>query len=180
VSKKAKDFSPSLNLVLFEEPEAFLHPPQQVDLARNLVKVSDAEDWQIVCTTHSAHFVSRNVSRIPAIIRARRSNGIVSIYQIDDARWNLIVDANQSIQEVAKKYPKLAKDMHADDRRPEMESIKYFLWLNPDRAGLLFAQHVLLVEGPSETALINRLLDDGKLSLPQGVYVLDLASPMLS
>ncbi|WP_141055323.1 ATP-dependent nuclease [Tepidiphilus succinatimandens] len=173
VSKKAKDFSPSLNLVLFEEPEAFLHPPQQVDLARNLVKVSDAEDWQIVCTTHSAHFVSRNVSRIPAIIRARRSNGIVSIYQIDDARWNLIVDANQSIQEVAKKYPKLAKDMHADDRRPEMESIKYFLWLNPDRAGLLFAQHVLLVEGPSETALINRLLDDGKLSLPQGVYVLD-------
>src|SRR5690606_32620429 len=44
VSRKAKDFSPSLNLVLFEEPEAFLHPPQQVDLARNLVKVSDAED----------------------------------------------------------------------------------------------------------------------------------------
>lgn len=173
VSRKAKDFSPSLNLVLFEEPEAFLHPPQQEDLARNLIRVSHADDWQIVCTTHSAHFVSRNVSRIPAIIRARRNNGIVSIYQIDDARWSIIVDANRSIQQIAAKYSKVAKTMQADDLQPDMESVKYCLWLNPDRAGMLFAQHVLLVEGPSETALINRLLDDGKLSLPQGTYVLD-------
>ena len=173
VSKKAKDFSPSLNLVLFEEPEAFLHPPQQEDLARNLIMVSEAADWQIVCSTHSAHFVSRNAARIPAIIRARRTGGIVSTYQIDDLRWTAIVDANQNIQQVATKYPKVAKTMCDDDRKPEMESVKYFLWLNPDRAGMLFAQCVLLVEGPSETALINRLLDDGKLALPQGTYVLD-------
>lgn len=173
VSKKAKDFSPSLNLVLFEEPEAFLHPPQQEDLARNLIKVSESADWQIVCSTHSAHFVSRNAARIPAIIRARRVDGIVSTYQIDDTQWTAIVDANQSIQQIAAKYPKVAKTMQDDDRKPEMESVKYFLWLNPDRAGMLFAQHVLLVEGPSETALINRLLDDGKLALPPGTYVLD-------
>ena len=66
VSKKVKDFTPSLNLVLFEEPEAFLHPPQQDELARNLIKVSEAEDWQVTCSTHSAYFVSRNASRIPA------------------------------------------------------------------------------------------------------------------
>lgn len=173
VAKKAKDFSPSLSLVLFEEPEAFLHPPQQEDLARNLIKVSESADWQIVCSTHSAHFVSRNAARIPAIIRVRRVNGIVSTYQIYDAQWNAIVDANQSIQQISAKYPKVAKTMQDDDRKPEMESVKYFLWLNPDRAGMLFAQHVLLVEGPSETALINRLLDDGKLVLPHGTYVLD-------
>jgi predicted ATP-dependent endonuclease of OLD family len=63
--------------------------------------------------------------------------------------------------------------MQADDLKPEMESVKYFLWLNPDRAGMLFAKHVLLVEGPSESALINRLLDDGRIALPQGTYVLD-------
>jgi len=84
VSKKTKDFAPSLNLVLFEEPEAFLHPPQQEDLARNLIKVSEAVDWQIVCSTHSAHFVSRNAARFPAIIRARRADGIVSTCQIDE------------------------------------------------------------------------------------------------
>jgi len=173
VSKKAKDFSPSLNLVLFEEPEAFLHPPQQEDLARNLIKVSEAADWQIVCSTHSAHFVSRNAARIPAIIRVGRANGIVSAYQIDHAQWIAIVDANQSIQKVAAKYPKVAKTMQDEDRKPEMESVKYFFWLNPDRAGMLFAQYVLLVEGSSETALINRLLDDGKLLMPHGTYVLD-------
>jgi putative ATP-dependent endonuclease of the OLD family len=174
VSKKAKDFAPSLNLVLFEEPEAFLHPPQQEELARNLIKVSEAVDyWQIVCSTHSAHFVSRNAARIPAIIRVRRADGIVSTYQIDDAQWTAIVDANQSVQQVAAENPKVANTMQEDDRKPEMESVKYFLWLNPHRAGMLFAQHVLLVEGPSETALINRLLDDGKLALPQGTYVLD-------
>jgi hypothetical protein len=160
-SKKAKDFAPSLNLVLFEEPEAFLHPPQQEDLARSLVKVSEATDWQIICSTHSAHFVSRNAMRIPAIIRARRAAGVVSIFQIDDARWNSIVDSNHAIQQVSAKYPKVKKTMEADDQKPEMESVKYFLWLNPDRAGMLFAQNVLLVEGPSETALITRLLDDG-------------------
>lgn len=173
ISKKAKDFSPSLNLILFEEPEAFLHPPQQEDLARNLIKVSETDDWQIICSTHSAHFVSRNASRIPAIIRVRRAEAIVSTYQIDDTQWTVIIDANQSIQQVAAKYPKVARTMQADDQKADMECVKYFLWLNPDRAGMLFAQHVLLVEGPSETALINRLLDDGKLAWSQGTYVLD-------
>ncbi|QKT03527.1 AAA family ATPase [Ectothiorhodospiraceae bacterium 2226] len=173
VSKKAKDFAPSLNLVLFEEPEAFLHPPQQEDLARNLTTISETADWQIVCSTHSAHFVSKNAMRIPAIIRARRVDGVVSTFQIDEAQWNDIVDANHVIQQVAAKYPRVQKTMQADDLKPEMESVKYFLWLNPDRAGMLFAQHVLLVEGPTETALINRLLDDGRIALPQGTYVLD-------
>jgi predicted ATP-dependent endonuclease of OLD family len=34
--KKAKDFKPDLTLILFEEPEAFLHPPQQDVLASSL------------------------------------------------------------------------------------------------------------------------------------------------
>lgn len=172
-SKKGKDFSPSLNLVLFEEPEAFLHPPQQEDLARSLIKVSEKSDWQIICTTHSAHFVSRNAARIPAIIRARRAEGVVSTFQVNESQWQSVVDANQSIQQVANKYPKVVKTMQEDDHKPEMEAVKYFLWLNPDRAGMLFAQNVLLVEGPSETALISRLLDDGKLKLPHGTYILD-------
>jgi putative ATP-dependent endonuclease of OLD family len=173
LTKKAKDFTPSLNLVLFEEPEAFLHPPQQNDLSRNLIKMSKSEDWQIVCSTHSAHFVSRNANHIPAIIHTRRVDGIVSTFQINDEQWNSIVDANHIIQKVAEKYRKLKKTMQDEDLKPEMEAVKYFLWLNPDRAGMFFAENVLLVEGPSETALINKLLDDNKLALPWGTYILD-------
>lgn len=173
ISKKTKDFTPSLNLVLFEEPEAFLHPPQQEDLARSLVKVSEAEDWQVICSTHSAHFVSRYASRIPAIIRSQRNEGIVSAFQISDETWQSIVDSNQAIQQVAANYPRVQRSMQDDDLKPEMEAIKYFLWLNPDRAGMFFARQALLVEGPSETALINKLLDDGRINLPDGTYILD-------
>jgi putative ATP-dependent endonuclease of the OLD family len=140
VSKKAKDFTPSLNLVLFEEPEAFLHPPQQDDLARSLIKASDAEDCQVVCSTHSAHFVSRNAARIPAIIRSHRENGIVSTFQVNEELWQSIIDSNHAIQQVAAKYPKAQRTMQADDLKPEMEAVKYFLWLNPDRAGMFFCQ----------------------------------------
>lgn len=173
VAKKSKDFTPSLNLILFEEPEAFLHPPQQEALARSLVKMSSTPGWQVVCSTHSANFVSRNASQIPTIVRMRRNDGVVYAHQIDSTGWQTIIDSNKSIEGVAARYPKLAKALQEDDSKPDMEAVKYALWLNPDRAGMLFSQQVLLVEGPSESALLNRLLDDDSLNLPNGTYVLD-------
>ena len=45
---------------------------------------------------------------------------------------------------------------------------------NPDRCGMFFANHVLIVEGPSEQAFTNKLLGDGKIKRPaDGLYVLD-------
>lgn len=172
--KKAKDFSPELNLVLFEEPEAFLHPPQQEVLARNLMAVAASGHWQVVCATHSTNFVSKNAADIPALIRLRRTEGITEAFQIDATAWADLVDANQAILAIAKKYPKMEKRLHSDDAKPEMEAVKHFLWLNPDRCSAFFATHVLLVEGPTEVALINRLVGDGKIKNGDcGFYVLD-------
>lgn len=172
--KKGKDFVPDLNLILFEEPEAFLHPPQQEVLARNLRKVAGSESWQALCATHSANFVSRNSQEIPAIIRVAKNGPTTSIHQINDTEWDSLVDANQAIGEIAKKHPKMAKKLHEDDLKPEMEAVKHFLWLNPDRSSAFFARHVLLVEGVSEVGLINRLVSDGRLGAEvDGVYVLD-------
>ena len=142
-AKKAKDFTPSLNLVLFEEPEAFLHPPQQEILARNLMNVAASGNWQVLCATHSPHFVSKNAADIPALVRLRRLAGEVHKFQIDELTWMGIVDANQAILGIAKKYPKMEKRLHEDDAKPEMEAVKHFLWLNPDRSSLFFANHVL-------------------------------------
>lgn len=173
-AKKVKDFTPSLSLVLFEEPEAFLHPPQQEILARNLMGVSSSGHWQVVCATHSPHFVSKNAADIPAVVRLCRLSGIVRKYQIDDATWSAIIDANQAIMPIAQKFPNMAKRMHQDDAKPEMEAVKHFLWLNPDRSNVFFANHVLLVEGPTEVAFINRLVGDGKIKNADcGFYVLD-------
>jgi len=173
-AKKTKDFVPSLTLILFEEPEAFLHPPQQEILARSLMTMANKENWQVVCTTHSSHFVSRNADSIPAIVRVKRTRGNVEAFQIGDADWSAIVTANKAIEAIAAKYPKMQKKLHTDDVRPEMEAIKHFLWLNSDRSGIFFANHVLLVEGPTEVALINKLIDDGKIKGADcGLQVLD-------
>ncbi len=172
-SKKTKDFSPSMTLVLFEEPEAFLHPPQQEILARSLMSMAKKADWQVVCSTHSAHFVSRNAESIPAIIHLMRQQGTVEAFQIGDADWANIVDANQAIRAIAERHPKKL-GFCSDDARPEMEAIKHFLWLNADRSGVFFAKHALLVEGPTEVALINRLIDDGRIRGSDcGLHVMD-------
>jgi hypothetical protein len=174
VAKKAKDFTPSLTLILFEEPEAFLHPPQQEILARSLMAMAKQDNWQVICTTHSSHFVSRNADSIPAIVRVMRTDGTVEAFQISNANWSSIVTANKAIEAIVAKYPKMQKKLHADDVRPEMEAVKHFLWLNSDRSGIFFANHALLVEGPTEVALINKLIDDGKIKGADcGLQVLD-------
>jgi predicted ATP-dependent endonuclease of OLD family len=173
-STKAKDFTPSMTLILFEEPEAFLHPPQQELLCRSLKEITRSDDHQVLCSTHSSHFVSKNALDIPAIVRVRRENGITGLFQVKDGDWKVIVETNQSINEIASRWPKMKKDLDEGDLRHEMESVKYFLWLNPDRCGLFFANHVLLVEGAAEQAIINKLIGQKKIDDKNcGLYVLD-------
>lgn len=44
-------------LVLLDEPEAFLHPPQAQQLARELVELVPKGDAQLVVATHSSEFI---------------------------------------------------------------------------------------------------------------------------
>lgn len=166
--RKRRDFNPTLRLLLFEEPEAFLHPPQQETLARSLIDLSlSSDDWQVLCATHSASFVSKKTSDICSIIRMRDSPSTRSkeTFQISAGAWKDIVEDNQRINDILKRH---SRGVEADDEKAEMEAIKYFLWLNADRSNLFFANHVLLVEGPTEAAMINRLIDDGKINLRRG------------
>jgi hypothetical protein len=173
-SKKTKDFTPSMRLILFEEPEAFLHPPQQEVLAHNLATLAQAPDQQVLCSTHSSHFVSRRAADIPSIACLRRDGGRVSISQIDRSAWDEIVDANQALNNISTRWPKLKARLESDDLLPEMEAVKYFLWLNPGRCSMFFANQVLIVEGPTEQAFITRLIDEGAMKRPcDGLYVLD-------
>ena len=172
--KPSADSHLSLTLMLFEEPEAFLHPPQQEELARSLMKLAAQDDWQIACATHSPHFVSKNFRDIPAVIRVTRQAAGATAYQISEAKWEAIADSNQAINQIAQAHPKMKNLLADDDLKPEMEAVKLSLWLNPDRSSIFFANHVLLVEGATEVALINRLIGDEKIpGGTSGLYVLD-------
>lgn len=172
--KKTKEFAPSMTLVLFEEPEAFLHPPQQEVLARSLRALASTDQWQVVCATHSPQFVSKSADDIPAIVRLRRSRGEAAAFQIGDEAWAAIVDANQVAVSIAAKYKSMTSGLHTDDAKAEMEAVKHLLWLNPDRSSMFFANHVLLVEGPTEVAFINRLIGARKIQNADcGLHVVD-------
>ena len=81
---KQKEFSPEFDFILFEEPEAFLHPSQQELLNRSLKLISSEEGTQIIISTHSPFFLSRNIEEISSLTKLKRENGISQIYQVSE------------------------------------------------------------------------------------------------
>ena len=166
-----KDFSPDYTLLLFEEPEAFLHPGQQERLNASLQSLGQEEDHQVLATTHSVHFVSRNVERLPAVVRLVKEGPQTCAFQITQSRLLDILDesgdlrrrfaavledksANEDLKRDIRKR-KLAPLEGDDEVRLEEEQIRYCLWLNPERAAVVFARTVLLCEGQTEKALLD-------------------------
>ncbi len=185
---KKKEFSPDFNLILFEEPEAFLHPTQQELLNLSLKEISS--DSQVLITTHSTTFVSKNISDMPSIIRIAKKSGVsenrqLSKTQIDEliadntglyAHFSgLLVDTKTS-EEIKKsiKSHSLGQETPDMERKLKEESFRYSLWLDSERSNLFFSKHVILCEGATEKALFDYLLDTKWIDLKKRqIYILD-------
>jgi len=167
----SKEFSPRLTWILFEEPEAFLHPSQIDVLDSSLRKISQDDRSQVLITTHSPEFVSKNIEDLPSLVRLCKTGTITAIGQITEPVLQSILTYNQ--QETAK-WQASGIHVNPDDLSIDMESIKYALWLDPRRCSAFFANKVLLVEGATETALIGYLLEVGQVPSPVGgVFIMD-------
>jgi putative ATP-dependent endonuclease of OLD family len=168
-----KEFSPDFTLVLFEEPEAFLHPSQQERLNSRLRNLAGEDGQQIIVTTHSPQFVSRNISDLGCLARLHKGDCVTQCYQLCDSDIEQLLDDNlglfrrfQSIAEDSGQPENLRKKIsdrilgggRNERRRLEDESIRYLLWLTPDRTALFFADHVVICEGMSERALLDYLV----------------------
>lgn len=172
--KKAdkKEFNPSFNLVLFEEPEAFLHPSQQESMAYHLRRLGAEEGQQVIITTHSPTFTGKAAEQIGQLVRVQRSNGVTQTFQPKGAKIKEVFDqggellaalqafvADPAVQDDRKKN---AKKMIANppqgDIATQEEQFRFQLWLDGERSSLFFADKVLLVEGATERGLFNYLL----------------------
>lgn len=174
--KNKKDFAPSLTLILFEEPEAFLHPTQQLALYQSLQDLSNQEGYQIIASSHSPYFVSFNVDDIPSIIRLQRdiSDGKTVVGQIGAPVLDRILSDNRAINTILKQSRRKDDHPEREELDAAMEALRYFLWLNPERCGMFFSGYVLLVEGSTERVLLNYLLKTGFLKTPAGgLFILD-------
>lgn len=167
-----KEFSPDFHLVLFEEPEAFLHPSQQENMAFHLRRLSSEPGQQVIVTTHSPIFVGKAGESIGQIARVERKDGISSIYQPKANKVDAVFQrggellnalaafaANPGIPDNKKRR---ARDMTANPPQADIavqeERFRFQLWLDGERSSMFFADKVLLVEGASERALFNYLL----------------------
>jgi putative ATP-dependent endonuclease of the OLD family len=169
-----KEFSPQLTWLLFEEPEAFLHPSQIDALDVNLRTIGKIEGNQVLITTHSPEFVSKNIEDVPSLVRLCRNDVTTTVGQISSTKLAEIFSDNQQAVQQWLANPKISKNTSQQDLTMEMESIKYALWLDPKRSCAFFANKVLLVEGPTEVALISYLMGLGQISShTDGVFVLD-------
>ena len=189
-SVKKKDFDPDFTLLLFEEPEAFLHPSQQESLHLSLRSIASHETEQVIISSHSPHFVSRQISQLPGIVRLVKENGITTTHQVTNEKFDNILDGNIGLykrfcdclesdefsDEIKKRIrkDKLGEDEPLPAAKLEEEALKYFLWLDSERASMFFAKHVFICEGASEKIYIDFLFNEYWPELrDRHIYLLD-------
>jgi predicted ATP-dependent endonuclease of OLD family len=185
--EKKKDFAPNFTLLLFEEPEAFLHPSQQEQLNLNLKILSQRDEQQVLITTHSPTFVSKNTQDIKGIVRINKANGISQINQLKEAELESLFNDNLGLYShfcnlvnvtqdhtLKKKYLKLGSETPDLIKKLEEETLRYFLWLDTERASLFFAKHIVICEGASEKIFFDLLINEKWNDLKnKHIYFLD-------
>lgn len=168
---KKKDFCPELVLLLFEEPEAFLHPTQQAVLYDSLRLFSRQQGYQVLVTTHSPTFVTHNSDDMKSIVHLSRKCGRTDIGQVTTHQISELFVENRAIVELLRNSKHSISLEELDDDR---QVIQYFMWLGPERCGLFFANQVLLVEGPTERIFLDYLTKSGEFESPSsGLFILD-------
>lgn len=167
---KKKDFVPELTWILFEEPEAFLHPTQISVLSNNLRALASTAGAQVLLSSHNPLFATHSIREITAICRLQREGCQTSAYQISQQQLSSVLASNQ--QDV-QGWQAAGMQIDPDDLLTDMEAVKYALWLDSRRSGAFFAEKILLVEGPTETALLSYMRDQGLLPSCNGVFIID-------
>lgn len=166
-----KEFTPELTWILFEEPEAFLHPSQEEVLHDSLLKLVQDGTTQVLLTTHSPRFVSHSMDDLTRLIRIRRDAGVTTSYQLSQSELDeLFTDALVTDGTILP-HGTSTEDIN---KAAMMASLKTELWMQATRTTAFFCQRVILVEGPSETAIYRYLTTRGLMEPPiRGLAVID-------
>lgn len=172
-AEKKKDFSPDFTLIFFEEPEAFLHPSQQECLNLSLKQLASESQQQLLVTTHSPVFVCENIFDLTSLIRLQKKSAESFAYQLKTEDIDNLFNDNISLYS---KFSSLLNDPNVsqtlkgkirqrnlgeqdldEEKKLEEESLRFFLWLDNERASLFFAKHIIICEGASEKVLLEYL-----------------------
>ncbi len=118
-------------IVLYEEPELYIHPHLMRRLKHALVDRTSSPKWQVICSTHSPFLIS--LADKPKSLKLLRKDAYNKrlVYQLPDGVFE--------------------KDGNYDER----EILRATLDFHPTVCEGLFAKRVVLVEGATEVAVFQ-------------------------
>jgi len=185
---KKNEFKPDFTLILFEEPEAFLHPAQQNQMADNLRKLVDKnKHTQVILTSHSSHFISNSTDDFHKIVRLQKEDGITQVYQLNKIKLQDLYSSTKELYDYVKgvskqitdkeqliSIDKFLKNEVSLDQSYQEEVFRYQLYLDAERSSMFFADYVILVEGHSDKAFYNYLFNTSWNDIKDNkIYILD-------
>lgn len=117
-------------LLLIEEPESFLHPPM-IRAARDaLYDLAAIAEWQVLTCTHSPIFIDVSKPHTTIMRVEKKSIGAPRVFSTEEASFS-------------------------EDDRTQLRMIRS---CHPTVSEFFFADHVFLVEGETEQAVLNHVL----------------------
>ncbi|WP_321311091.1 AAA family ATPase [Halarcobacter sp.] len=121
-------------LVLFEEPELFLHPRLMKELRTLIYKVTeDKFPYQVLCASHSPQMIDISKPK-SSLIRMINNELGTKLFQIND------------------KYLSDVKEISVSQLKDEMNEVLRF---NPFICESFYADEVILIEGPTEEIILR-------------------------
>jgi predicted ATP-dependent endonuclease of OLD family len=138
-------------ILLFEEPELFIHPHLMRRLKETLVKISQRKGWQVIISTHSPFMI--DVGDEPRSLVIHRRQDPTKPPEVEQLKDDLFTIAG------------------LDEDRMRLRAVLDF---HPTVNEAFFAKHVVLVEGDTEVATLVRQPDLYKLAGLQDGYHKDV------
>lgn len=122
-----KDF-----IILFEEPEIYLHPKAITLLRKVLYDLCTNSSFQIICASHSPSLIDISKPHTSLVRMVRNQDGTTSLYQVDESIFNKIDEQKNMVQMINRFDPNICESFFADE--------------------------VILVEGDTEAIVVRELL----------------------
>jgi len=126
-AKEAREIRERSHIFAFEEPELYLHPQMCRATYESLKQISSTD--QVFISTHSPHFIDMEDYRHIAIVKKPSLEKGTQVIRVQ-------------------------KELFKGERKKHFNMLRFF---NPDRNELFFARKVVLVEGPTEKAVLPLL-----------------------
>ena len=119
-------------LILFEEPEVFLHPKVAFKLRNSLYELAANIPYQIICATHSPLMIDISKSHASLIRVVKSTDEITATFQVGEDIFG-----------------------RDDEQKERVQMINRF---NPHICEAFYADKVILVEGDTESIVYRDLL----------------------